>query len=200
MTPAARADKLDHWRKARDEFKTTGRLPADDEFAALELKYALKVNDAFVSLARVAEQEIDKGLKANNQQQVAAGRKLKAGLENQLPGGGPGNVGSRWQGTFQRGGGTIPYHLDVRPAGGSRFKGHVEDNAGVAGNWSYDVEGQTSGLGVEFAMTVPTRGDFVAVRANGVICGDRLIAEVTQLIRGRKGRTEKGLLVLTRAK
>lgn len=200
LLPAARADKLDQWKKAQGEFKASGRFLADDEFAGMELEYSLAVNKAFLPLAKQAEEEIDKGLKADNKERVDAGRKLKASLENQLPGGAAGGLGKLWKGTFSRGGGTIPYHLEVRPAGGSRFKGHVEDNVGVAGNWSYDVEGQSSGLGVEFAMSACTRGDFISVRAAGVICGDRLIAEVTQLIRGRKGKPEKGLLVLNRAK
>jgi hypothetical protein len=81
---------------------------------------------------------------------------------------------------------------------GGFFKGHVEDNPGVAGNWSYDVEGQTRALGVEFSMSKSLRGNFTAVKVEGIVSGDRLIASIESV--AGKGKPGKALIVLKRVK
>ena len=102
-----------------------------------------------------------------------------------------------------RGGGTIPYHLRIQKVGaGGSFSGHVEDNPGVAGNWAYDVDGQMSGVAIEFVMTRSLRGQFKAVKAQGIVSGERIIANVTQVATGelKKGRSTTGLIILQLAK
>jgi hypothetical protein len=199
LTAAARSDKLAALREARKTFDATGNFPPDDEYAGIEFMYYRAVNKAFVPLSKLVNAAITEGIKSKNKALEESGLKMKADLERQLPGTKL-QADSRWRGTLQRpNGSTIPYHLHVRKVGdGGSFKGHVEDNPGVSGNWGYDVEGQTSGLGVEFALTKSTRGEFTAVRANGIVSGDRMIAEVYQA--AKRKPANKVLIVLKRVK
>jgi hypothetical protein len=199
LTPAARTDRIRELEAAKKRFTDSGRFPEDDEFAAIELKYYLAVNKAFDPLARLANSVIDDGIKTNNKELEESGLKLRASLQKQLPGNKL-EASSVWHGTLHRpNGATIPYHLFVGRMGeGGLFKGHVEDNAGVPGNWAYDISGQVSGLGVEFALTKSTRGDFSDVRALGIVSGDRLIAEIVHAVKGKAGK--KMLIVLKRVR
>ncbi len=83
-------------------------------------------------------------------------------------------------------------------AEGGLFKGHVEDNPGVAGNWSYDVEGQTRALGVQYRLSKNRRGSFTAVSVDGIVSGDRLIANIVSV--AGNGKRGSALLVLKRVK
>jgi hypothetical protein len=199
LTAAARADKVNALKEAKKTFEASGTFPPDDEYVSIEFKYYLAVHKAFVPVIKIVNSAIDEGIKSEDEDLEKTGLKLKADLEKQLPGNKL-EAESRWHGTLHRpNGSTIPYHLHVhkRSDGGS-FKGHVEDNPGVAGNWGYDIDGQTSGLGVEFALTRSTRGNFTAVRANGIVSGDRMIAEVAQAVKGKP--QTKVLIVLRRVK
>jgi hypothetical protein len=195
-TAAARAEKRNELTAARKVFEGSERFPTDDEYADIELRYYLAVNKAFLPLSKLINQTIDQGIRTNNKQLEESGLKLKANLESQIAGAEKLTFRSFWQGTFQRGGATIPYHLRITKRGDNSFKGHVEDNPGVAGNWAYDVEGQTSGLAVQFVMTRSVRGKFRAVTVNGIVSGDRLIGQVTQAV--GKGKPTAGLIVLRR--
>jgi hypothetical protein len=200
LTPAAQSDKVEALKEARKTFEASGSFPPDDEYVAIEFKYFDAVNKAFVPLIKTVNKAISEGIRTNDKKLEQIGLNLKANLEKQLPGTKL-EANSRWHGTLHRpNGSTIPYHLHVGKVGsGGSFRGHVEDNPGVAGNWGYDIEGQTSGLGVEFALTKSTRGDFTAVRANGIISGDRMIAEVAHVVKKKKPGN-KVLIVLRRVK
>jgi hypothetical protein len=199
LTAAARADKVNALKEARKAFESSGTFPPDDEYVNIEFKYYLAVQKAFVPVVKIVDAAINEGIKAKDKNLEQTALKLKADLEKQLPGNKL-ESNSHWHGTLQRpNGSTIPYHLHVqRRSDGGSFKGHVEDNPGVAGNWGYDIDGQTSGLGVEFALTRSTRGDFTAIRANGIVSGDRMIAEVVQVV--KKKSPSKVLIVLRRVK
>ena len=199
LTPAARTDRIRELERARKYFEDSDRFPADDEYAGIELKYYLALNKAFDPLARIANSVIEEGIRSGNKGQEERGLKLRASLLKQLPGNKL-EASSVWHGTLHRpNGATIPYHLYVGRMGeGGSFKGHVEDNAGVPGNWSYDVEGQVGGLGVEFALSKSTRGDFTAVRALGIVSGDRMIAEIVHAVKRKPGK--KMLVILRRVR
>ena len=196
LTAAARKDKMDDWTKAKKLFEESNKFPDDDEFAELELKYYVSVNKAFMPIAAIINQNIELGNQSKNTKMAEEGMELKSKLEKQMLGTNNFNANSKWHGTLLRGKDTIPYHLNIgRKTESGTFKGHVEDNPGIAGNWAYDVEGQTSGLGVNFALTKSVRGKFQAVQVLGVVSGDRLIAEVSQTT---GGKVTKGLIVLHR--
>jgi len=198
LTPGARRDKLDEVAAAKSRFVRNGIFPPDDEYAELELKYWLALNTAFMPLEKAMNQAIDGGDEARDK-----ARSMKASVESLLLGRKKVTDGSLWRGTFDRGGSTIPYHLRIQKVGaGGSFSGHVEDNPGVAGNWAYDVDGQMSGVAIEFVMTRSLRGQFKAVKAQGIVSGDRIIANVTQITTGemQKGRSTTGLIILQLAK
>ena len=196
LTPAARADKMKATDDARKGFEGTGQFPGDDEYAGIALGYYLAVNKAYLPLNKLLNDEILTGIRKQNEAHRDAARKLLDSVEKQVPGTDRLTAGSRWEGTLTRPGGTIRYRLTVGKQDGNTFVGHVEDNVGVAGNWSYDLAGQTSGLEVGWAMTKSTRGKFNRVHARGVVNGDRLIAEVVS--QSGKSAPAKGLLVLDR--
>lgn len=194
LTESARKDKVEQWTNARKLFETKTLFPLEDEFAATELNYFLAVSNAFAPVAKLYNDKIKSANKAGNGQLADETLQAKSELAEKLLGVTRFSAYSRWHGTFERGGATIPYHLNVgKKAEGGTFTGHVEDNPGVAGNWAYDVEGQTEGLGVEFVMTKSLRGNFKEVRVTGIVSGDRLIANVTQSTGGKPGT---GLLIL----
>ena len=196
LTAAARKDKMDDWTKAKKLFEESNKFPDDDEFAELEFKYYVSVNKAFIPIAAIINQTIELGNQGNNAKMAEEGMELKSKLEKQMLGTNNFNANSKWLGTFRRGGSTIPYHLYIgKKTESGTFKGHVEDNPGVANNWAYDVAGQTSGLGVEYEMTTRLRGNLQAVHVLGVVSGDRLIAEVAQTT---GGKVTKGFVVLHR--
>ena len=182
LTAAARMDKLKEYEDAKSTFASKAEFTRDEEdFVLLELKYNRAVNKGFVPCAKLADEVIEKGNKAADTELAAKGLQMKKDVEGQLPGVGKMTAGSKWHGTFTRGGATIPYHLNLNKAGaGGSFRAHVDDNPGAGGHWYYDVEGQTSGLGVEFALSTVGRGNLKAFVAKGVVSGDRLIAEVSQ--------------------
>jgi hypothetical protein len=200
LTPAARTDRRKQLQAARSTFERSGTFPPEDDFAAIELDYFLRVNKAALPVSLLIDEVIEKGSKTNNDDLEKEGLKLKADLEQQL--GGPSRfVGnSVWHGELHRAGGnTIPYHLYVgKMAEGGLFKGHVEDNPGVAGDWSYDVEGQTRARGVQYRLSRNRRGDFTAVTVEGIVSGDRLIANIVS-VAGR-GKPASALIVLKRVK
>jgi hypothetical protein len=200
LTPAARTDRRRQLQAAREAFERDGKFPPDDDFAAMALDYFTKVNKAAVPLTLMIDEVIEKGSKTNNDELEKQGLNLKADLEKQLGGASRLVENSVWHGELHRAdGSTIPYHLYVgKMAEGGLFKGHVEDNPGVAGNWSYDVQGQTRALGVEYRLSQNRRGNFTAVTVVGIVSGDRLIANITQ-VAGR-GKPATALIVLKRVK
>ena len=197
LTPAARADRKARWTDARGTFREWGKFPTDDEFALIELQYYLAIDDAFRLFSKASDEVIHRGNRAEDQEIVAAGLNMKRALEEKWLGESKLEARTKWAGTFTRYGKTIPYELTIRDVeDGGSFKGHVEDNNGVQGNWSYDVEGQRTGIVVEYRMTTLTEGKFTAVQARGIVSGDRLIAEVRQTV--AKGKVHSGTLILKR--
>lgn len=196
FTEAARADKLNELKAAKDEFGKTSTFPKHDDYAIFELDYYLGVHAAYKPMAKLVEEAFAKANKSDDEKLRAEATKLKEEMERILPGKNRLDGGTRWHGTFTRGNNdTIPYHLAIHKKGDAgSFRGHVEDNPGVAGNWAYDLEGQTVGLAIEYAMTKSVRGKFTAVRVVGIVSGDRLIARVTQV--AGKGNPTQGLVVL----
>lgn len=201
LTAAARTDRRKQLEAARKTFAEKGTFPRDDDFIGIELDYFMKLNKAALPLARLVEEVIEHGSRTKNDAVEKQGLKMRAELEQQM-----GTVsrlagGSVWHGELRRGGGsTIPYHLYINKMGeGGLFKGHVEDNPGVAGNWSYDVEGQTRNLAVQYRLSRNLRGNFTAVSVEGIVSGDRLIANLVQTA-GKKGKASSGVLVLRRVK
>lgn len=192
--PAVRKDKMEALTEAKKLFEQSGKFPPEAEYALIELKYYRKLNMAFVPTSKVINDTIDFAIKTNNKNMADDAQEKKTKLENRLLGPSGFTSNSMWHGTFTRGKETIPFHLNIgKKTNGGLFNGHVEDNPGVAGNWAYDVEGQTSGLEVSFKMTELKRGKFDQVSAIGILSGDRLIAEVEQRV-GTK--VTKGLLIL----
>lgn len=200
LTPAARTDRRKELQAGKETFEKTGAFPRDDDFVAAQFDYALKVNKAALPLATLIDEVIEEGAKTKDVSLEKQGLKMKQDLETQLGGASRLVAGSQWHGELRHaGGGTIPYHLSVGKMGdGGLFKGHVEDNPGVAGNWSYNVEGQTRALGVEYKMSKSVRGNFSSVYVNGIVSGDRLIAKVKQA--AGKGKPTTSTVVLRRVK
>ena len=200
LTPAAKTDRRKELQEAKQTFEKTGAFPTDEDFVASQFEYALKVNKAATPLTVLIDEIIAEGTKTKDDTLEKQGLKMKEDLEKQL-GGASRLVGnSLWQGELrQKGGNTIPYHLYVAKMGeGGLFRGHVEDNPGVQGNWSYDVEGQTRALGMEYKMTKIRRGGFTAVAVSGIVSGDRLIAKITSVV--GKGKSASSVIVLKRVK
>ena len=200
LTPAARADRRNELQDGRKQFEKYGKFPGDDDFIPAQLDYSLKVNKAAAPLAALVDEVIEKGARTRDASLEKLGVKLKAEHETRLGGASRMTAGSVWHGELRRGGGSvIPYHLNVGKMGdGGLFKGHVEDNPGVAGNWAYDVEGQTRGLAVEYKLTKSVRGNFTAATTVGIVSGDRLVAKIVT-VAGR-GRPAEAYLVLTRVR
>jgi hypothetical protein len=200
LTPAARTDRREELQAARKAFDKTGTFPKDDDFAGIELEYFLKINKAAVTVSRMIDEVIDKGSKTENGALEKQGLKMKAELDEQLGGASRLVRNSVWEGQLRRpSGNTIPYRLEIGKMGnGGLFKGHVEDNPGVAGNWSYDIEGQTRALGVQYKMSKSLRGNFTAVAVEGIVSGDRLIAEIVSV--AGKGKPATSLIVLKRVR
>lgn len=194
LTEAARKDKIDRWSQGKKQFESATKFLPEDEFAPMELKYYLSVDKAFAPVAKVINESIKAANKNGSTELAAEGVNLKARLESELLGVNRLYSHSKWHGTLRRSGETIHYHLHLKEKkDGGSFTGHVEDNPGVAGNWAYDVEGQTQGLGVEFVMTKSIRGRFKAVHVSGIVSGERLIAKVTQAI---GDKSNSGFLIL----
>jgi len=198
LTPGARRDKLDEIAAAKSQFARTQTFPSDDEYAGMELKYCLAINAAFVPLERAINQAIESGERFDDLAVIGQAQKIKANVETLVLGRDKVAAGSLWIGTFDRGGATIPYHLRIQKKGtGGSFSGHVEDNPGVAGNWAYDVDGQMSGLALEYVMTKSIRGQFKAVKVEGIVSGNRIIGQVTQ---STGGKPQQGLIILRLAR
>ncbi len=200
LTPAARTDRRKELQAARKTFEANGTFPPDDDFVVIQLDYFMKVNKAAIPVSLLIDEVIEKGSKTGSDALEKQGLKMKADLEQQLGGASRLVEGSVWHGELRRSGGdTIPYHLYMgKMGGGGLFKGHVEDNPGVAGNWAYDVEGQTRALGVEYKISKNLRGGLTAVSVSGIVSGDRLIANIVQV--AGKGKPTAALLVLKRVK
>jgi hypothetical protein len=199
LTAGARRDVLDEIAAAKSQFARTQTFPADDEYAGMELKYCLAINAAFLPLDKAINQAIESGERFDDLAVIGQAQKIKANVETLVLGRDKVTAGSLWRGTFDRGGGTIPYHLRIQKKGtGGSFSGHVEDNPGVAGNWAYDVDGQMSGLALEYAMTKSIRGQFKAVKVEGIVSGNRIIGQVTQV--AGNGKPQQGLIILRLAK
>ncbi|HET6572768.1 MAG TPA: hypothetical protein VFG68_04130 [Fimbriiglobus sp.] len=196
LTPAARGDKVKEWTAARERFAETGRFPRDDQYANVELQYYLAVDRGFRPLTKLIDDVIADGVRTGKKETEAAGLKLREDIEQQLPGAGRITAPSVWRGTYTRSGAVIPYELHIGKRGASTFAGRVEDNAGAAGNWAFNVEGQTSGLSVEFVLTRSIRGKFKYFKLRGIVCDDRLIG-TTQT---RPGGKVVGVVVLRRGK
>jgi hypothetical protein len=180
------------WTTAREQFAQTGRFPRDDQYAGIELTYYLAVDRGFRPLTRLIDDVIADGVRTGNKETQSAGLKLREDLERQLPGAGQISAPSVWRGTFTRNKATIPYELHIGKRGASTFAGRVEDNPGVAGHWRYDVEGQTSGLSIEYVLTRSIRGKLRYFKLSGIICDDRLIGTVQH----RPGGKVDGVVVL----
>ncbi len=200
LTPAARTDRRKELQEGKETFEKTGAFPTDDDFVGGQFEYALKVNKAAIPLTVLIDEVIAEGTKTKDATLERQGLKMKQDLEKQLGGASRLVGGSVWHGELRRpGGGTIPYHLYVGKMGeGGLFKGHVEDSPGAQGNWSYDVEGQTRALGLEYRMTKSVRGNFSAVAVNGIVSGDRMIAKVVSV--AGKGKPVSSTIVLKRVK
>src|SRR5262245_10782472 len=173
LTAAARTDRRKQLEAARKTFEEKGTFPPDDDFIGIELDYFMKLNKAAAPLSLLIDEVIEKGSKTKDGVLEKQGLKMKADLERQLGGASRLVGGSVWRGELRRAGGnTIPYHLHIGKMGdGGLFKGHVEDNPGVQGNWSYDVEGQTRNLGVQYKLSQNRRGNFTAVSVDGIVSG-----------------------------
>jgi hypothetical protein len=199
LTPAARTDRRRQLQEARDTFEKKGTFPPDDEFVVIELDYFMKVNKAAIPVSQLIDQVIEKGSKTKNDDLEKQGLKLKTDLEQHLGGASRLVPGSAWRGELRwSGGNTVPYHLTIsKVSEGGLFKGHVEDNPGVAGNWNYDVEGQTRALGVQYKLSKNLRGNAAAVVVDGIVSGDRLIGNMVQVSGNRRST---GVVVLKCAK
>src|SRR4029079_17224733 len=112
LTTGARRDKLDEVAAAKSRFVRNGTFPPDDEYAELELKYWLALNTAFMPLEKAIDQAMEGGDEAREK-----ARSMKASVESLLLGRNKVKGGSLWRGTFDRGGGTIPYHLRIQKVG-----------------------------------------------------------------------------------
>ncbi len=200
LTPAAKTDRRKELEEAKQTFEKTGAFPTDEDFVSSQFEYAVRVNKAAIPLTVLIDEVIAEGAKTKDEAVEKQGLKMKADLEKQLGGASRLVGGSVWHGELRmKGGNTIPYHLYVGKMGdGGLFRGHVEDNPGAQGNWSYDVEGQTRALGMEYKMTKIRRGNFSAVSVSGIVSGDRLIANITSVV--GKGKPATSMLVLKRVK
>lgn len=198
LTPAARADRKTRWTEARDDFEKLDIFPPDDEFATIELAYFMGVSEAYAILAKTADEVIEHGNLAKDDELAALGVNLKDELEKTWLSETTLEPGSKWHGTFTRARGTQPYELAVhRVDEGGSFIGHVDDQYGVPWGWHYDVEGQRTGILVEFKLTKSTKGAYSSAEATGIISGDRLILDIKHVEPGFK-TPEKGFLVLRR--
>lgn len=200
LTPAARTDRRKDLEAARKTFEKNKRFPSDDDFLSIELDYFQRLNKAALPLSQLIDEVIEKGSRTKNGPLENQGLKMRAELDRELGGTNRLVGNSIWHGQLHRqNGNTIPYHLHIgKMRQGGMFDGHVEDNPGVAGNWSYDVRGQTRGLGVQYQLTKSLRGNFTAVSVDGIVSGNRLIARIVQFT--GKGKQSIALIVLRRVR
>jgi hypothetical protein len=199
LSPTARIDRRNELQDARKLFARAGEFPPEDSYAGIQLRYFLTLNRAALPVAKMVDEWLERASKAGDPVLEERWLTLKAEWERELGATSTLVQNSLWHGTLRDGSGrTIPYHLYIGKMGsGGSFRGHIEDNPGVAGNWSYDVEGQTRVFGVAYRMSRSLRGSFTAVSVDGIVSGDRLIAQITSAV-GRK--TATALIMLKRVR
>jgi len=194
LTPGARQDKAEQWKRARDHFDSTEQFLEEEQFTGIEFDYHVKISRCYAPVATLFHQRMEDALKADDHKLVDDIQVEKLRTERRLLGPMEFTGPSAWCGTFDRPGGTIPYCLfisDIKKGGS--FAGHVEDNIGIPGNWAYDLEGHVDGRVFEYTMTKSVRGGFQKLVAVGVVSGNRVMIRVTQKI---GGSTHTGFAIL----
>ena len=198
LSEASRADLLSRMDRYIRNFKSNGTFPNIVESVELEIKYQERLNRAFSPISRMLESELKI---ANRKEDVNYSQELlktKRRLESKLLSSQPVTNGMVFHGTLTRpSGDTIPYKLKIDYIGDSGdFEGTVEDNPGVAGHWRYKVTGNRVGSMIRFQMSENLRGRLTVVQAQGVVAGNRLIAQLNQKTAKSKG--SQNMLMLRR--
>ena len=198
LSEASRADMLGRMDRYIRNFKSNGTFPNILESVELEIKYQERLNRAFSPISRILESELKI---ANRNEDVNYSQELlktKRRLESKLLSSQPVTNGTVFHGTLTRpSGDTIPYKLKFDYIGDSGdFEGTVEDNPGVAGHWRYKVTGNRVGSLIRFQMSENLRGRLTVVQAQGVVAGNRLIAQLNQKTAKSKG--SQNMLMLRR--
>ena len=198
ISEATRSDLTSRLTRYRKEFEKTQSLPSIAETIELEIAYQEKLSRAFKPINKLLEKELAAANRNDDSGYANELVELKEKLELDLMSSLKINNGSEFSGTLTRpNGATIPYKLRIKDISDSgNFNGTVEDNFGVAGHWRYRVSGVRNGNWIQFSMSENLRGKLIAVKGEGVITGNRLLAVVTQ--RTNKGRTTENKVVLRR--
>lgn len=169
--------------KAKERFERSGYFPADGSLLDLQFNYYKALADNFKPIHKIYESEIETAFRSGKDSAAERLVKSKAELEQRLLDVVPLTGNAVWRGTLLRSNGeTIAYELHIAKSSATgSFAGVVEDNAGVGGHWRYEVEGQRTGINVQFDLTKSLRGKFVRVQAVGYIVGNIMIAQLSQL-------------------
>ena len=189
----ARADRVKELEEAKSNFETTGRFPGGFDFAAIELEYFMSLSKAYAPIAKLADAQLDKALKAGRKEDEDEIRKLKDGLDAQL-GGNKLQKGTVWAGSFLIGGKPQRYRVEIHDRKGNTIKGHVHDSPQFVGHPEYDFVGAVDGLNFEIHSSRIIAGHLKLIKLEGIVSGNRFIARVSQIT--KTGKKEGGLLVL----
>lgn len=198
LSEASRADMLGRMDRYISNFKNNGTFPNILESVELEINFQERLNRAFSPISRLIEKELKTANRNEDSKFAEELLKTKRQLESKLLSSKPVTSGTVFHGTLTRpNGDTIPYKLKIDSIGDSGdFEGTVEDNPGVAGHWRYKVTGSRVGSLIRFQMSENLRGKLTVVQGQGVVAGNRLIAQLDQ--KTAKGKGSQNMLMLRR--
>ena len=166
---------------------------------ALQLKYFKNINKSYKPLSKVHNQLMDIALKNEDENLQTKLKGERKTLDEQVPGIGAFEAGSKWNGTlYFNNGGTATYHLRVNKLNGSIFKGYAIDNAVFGGHPEYQVEGNIDGLAVKFWLTRVAQGGVKRAEFNGFLAGEGMAGEWIQA--DAKAKRYPGIVLMNLAK
>ena len=180
LSESSRAEMMQRLVEYRKQFEQNDSFPEMVETIELEIYYQTKLGRAFKPITQSIEKELKTANKDGNSSYAKKLLELKQRLESQLLPSKQIMSGSEFSGRLTRtNGNTIPYKLKIENISESGdFVGIIHDNAGVAGHWKVRVKGKRNGNRIQFSMTENLRGNFTAVKGEGVVSGTRLLAVV----------------------
>lgn len=198
LSEATRTEMLGRLDRYTRDFKKNGTFPDIIETVELEIQYQERLNKAFTPVSRLLENELKVANREKSTQYAREILETKWELESTLLSSQPITSGTVFHGTLTRpNGATIPYQLKIDNISDSGdFEGTVEDNPGVGGHWRYRVSGSRTGSLIRFTMSENIRGKLIVVQAEGVVTGNRLIAQLNQ--KTAKGKGSQNTLLLQR--
>ena len=199
LSEASRADMLRRIDQYKRTFKATGKLPNIADTVGLEINYQERLDRAFSPIEGLLEIELKDANRIDDSYRAKDLLKLKRTLETRLLNYRKIAKGEKFHGTFtdKNTGRVIPYKMKIESISDSGdFKAFVDNNPGIAGHRRYRVTGTISGSRIRCSMSENLRGTLQDVRIQGIVAGNRLVAQLDQ--RTVKGKTTENWIVLQR--